>query len=74
MKASGLIAIAMNDDMRTPDAKTTLEDAAKAADIEAEIEVYPAQHGWCAIDSAAFDEEQADKAYARMVALFQNAL
>jgi carboxymethylenebutenolidase len=74
VKASGLIAIAMNDDERAPDTKTTLKGAAKAADVEAEIEVYPAQHGWCAIDSAAFDEEQANKAYERMLALFRKAL
>lgn len=70
MKAAGLIAIAKNDDERAPEVKTTLKDAAKAAGVEAEIEVYEAQHGWCAIDSAAFDEEQADKAWARMLELF----
>jgi carboxymethylenebutenolidase len=74
IKASALIAIAMNDDMRQPDAKTVLMDTAKSAGIDAEITVYPAQHGWCAIDSAAYDEEQANKAYDRMIAVFGKAL
>ena len=72
--ASALIAIAQNDDERAPDVKTELKEAAADAGVEAEIEVYPAQHGWCAIDSAAYDEEQADKAWTRMVAIFNDAL
>ena len=74
IKASALIAIAQNDDERTPDVKTELKEAAEEANVEAEIEVYPAQHGWCAIDSAAYDKEQADKAWNRMVAIFNEAL
>lgn len=74
IKASALIAIAMNDDERAPDVKDELKDAAADAGVQAEIEVYPAPHGWCAIDSAAYDEEQADKAWNRMLALFQKAL
>lgn len=74
IEASALIAIAKNDDERMPDVKTELKEAADAAGVEAEIEVYPAQHGWCAIDSAAYDEEQANKAWDRMVAIFNDAL
>jgi carboxymethylenebutenolidase len=74
IKASALIAIAKNDDERTPDVKTELAEAAEEAKVEAEIEVYPAQHGWCAIDSAAYDEVQANKAWDRMVAIFNEAL
>lgn len=72
--ASMLIAIAQNDDARAPDVKDVLKEAAGEADLDAEIEVYPAQHGWCAIDSDAYDEAQADRAYDRMVALFSKAL
>ncbi|HKU43214.1 MAG TPA: dienelactone hydrolase family protein [Polyangiales bacterium] len=74
MKASMLIAIAQNDDEREPNTKDVLKEAAAKAGLTAEIEVYPAQHGWCAIDSAAYDEAQAEKAYGRMVALFDRAL
>jgi len=71
IKAAALICIAQNDDEREPEAKTQLRKAADAAKIQAEIEVYPAQHGWCAIDSPVYDEAQAERAHARMLALFQ---
>jgi carboxymethylenebutenolidase len=74
VEASALIAIAQNDDERQPDAKTVLKTSAEEAGVEAEVEVYPAQHGWCAIDSAVYDEAQAEKAKARMLAIFGEAL
>lgn len=74
IKAAALIAIAQNDDERAPDVKDELREAADEAGVIAEIEVYPAQHGWCAIDSAAYDEEQANRAWVKMVALFSKAL
>jgi carboxymethylenebutenolidase len=74
MKASLLIAIARNDDERQPEAKTTLRQAADAAGRKAEIEVYPAQHGWCTIDAPVYDKVQAEKAWGRMLALYQAAL
>lgn len=73
-QAALLIAIAQNDDESKPEAKTVLKDTAKDADRAAEIEVYPAQHGWCAIDSAVYDEAQADKAYDRMLELYSQHL
>lgn len=69
-KAAYLIAIAQNDDERAPSEKTTLRAAADAAGRSAEIEVYPAQHGWCTVDAPAYDREQAEKAWGRMLALF----
>src|SRR5882672_4663313 len=44
MKASFLIAVAENDDGREPDTKNVLDQAFKAAKLNAEIEVYPAMH------------------------------
>lgn len=74
MKAAALICIAQNDDEREPEAKTKLRSAADAAKIEAEIEVYPAQHGWCTTDAPIYDETQAERAWARMLALFERHL
>ncbi len=74
MKAAALICIAQNDHDRQPDAKPTLEQAAKQANRPAEIEVYPAQHGWCTIDSPVYDEKQAERAWARMLATFERHL
>jgi carboxymethylenebutenolidase len=74
MKASFLIAIAENDDMRDPMSKTILKDAFAAAKLPAEIEVYPAAHGWCPPDTQVYNKEQAEKAWGRMLALFGKAL
>jgi carboxymethylenebutenolidase len=74
MNGSLLIAIARNDDEREPEAKTRLREAADAAQRPAEIEVYPAQHGWCTIDAPVYDKPQAEKAWGRMLALFKAAL
>jgi carboxymethylenebutenolidase len=70
-RAAYLFAIAQNDDARAPDDKTTLKAAAVAAGRPAEIEVYPAQHGWCTIDAPIYDEVQAEKAWGRMLVLFK---
>ena len=74
MKASFLIAVAENDDKREPDAKDVLKASFSAAKLNAEIEVYPAQHGWCPPDSAVYLEPQAEKALGRMLAIFGKAL
>ncbi|MGB3457458.1 MAG: dienelactone hydrolase family protein [Litorimonas sp.] len=75
IKADYLVAIADNDDERDPESKTILRDAFAASDNSAEIEVYEgAQHGWCPPDSAVYDEAAAEKAWARMLALFETAL
>lgn len=73
-KAAFLFAIAQNDDARAPDDKTRLRAAATAAGRPAEIEVYPAQHGWCTIDAPIYDQVQAEKAWGRMQALFAKYL
>ncbi len=74
MTADFLIAVAQNDDERDPEAKTTLANAFEANDLKAEIEVYPANHGWCPPDMEPYDEAQAEKAWSRLLALFETAL
>jgi carboxymethylenebutenolidase len=74
MKAQFLIAIAQDDDASAPQAKETLREAFAAADLQAEIEVYPADHGWCPPDMQPYDMEQAERAWSRMLALFERAL
>jgi carboxymethylenebutenolidase len=74
IKAAALICIAQNDDERQPDAKTTLQQAAEQAQVPAEVAVYPAQHGFCTIDSPVYDAEQAQRAWARMLATFERYL
>lgn len=74
MQAQFLVAIAENDDERDPDAKDVLKKSFKEADLTAEIEVYPAGHGWCPPDTRVYNEQQAEKAWKRMLALFSTAL
>jgi len=69
-KAAFLFAIAQNDDASAPGDKDALTAAAKAAGRPAEVEVYPAQHGWCTIDAPIYDNVQAEKAWGRMLALY----
>ncbi len=75
MKAKAvLIAVAQNDDQQDPTVKDKVRDAFAAANIPAEIEVYPAQHGWCPPDSQVFDQVQAGRAWARLLATFEKGL
>jgi carboxymethylenebutenolidase len=74
MKASFLIAIAQNDDAQQPTSKDILRESFDAAGLMAEIEVYPAQHGWCPPDSQVYDEAQAERAWERLLALYGSAL
>jgi carboxymethylenebutenolidase len=74
-KAQFLIAIAENDDMRSPTDKTALKDTFAKANLPAEIEVYAgAAHGWCPPDSGVYNEPQAEKAWSRLLALYGKAL
>ena len=69
-QASFLLAIGRNDDARAPGDKDALREAAAAAKRPAEIEVYPADHGWCVADAPAYDPTQAERAWTRLLALY----
>jgi len=74
-KAQFLIAVAANDDMRSPDEKNVLKDTFAKANLQAEVEVYTgAAHGWCPPDSGVYNEPQAEKAWTRLLALYSKAL
>ena len=70
-KASFLIAIAENDDKQQPTHKDILK---QTLGNRAEVEVYPAAHGWCPPDTTIYNEAQAEKAWARLLALYGKAL
>ena len=75
MKAHYLFAIAENDDERQPEAKNVLRDSFANAGLPAEIEVYEgAMHGWCPPDGRVYNEPQAERAWSRLLVLFENAL
>jgi len=74
-KAQFLIAIAENDDQRSPNDKTTMKETFAKANLPAEIEVYAGSaHGWCPPDSQVYNEPNAEKAWARLLALYSKAL
>jgi len=74
-KAQFLIAIAANDDMRSPKDKDVMKETFAKAHLPAEIEVYAGSaHGWCPPDSQVYSEPLAEKAWARLLALYGKAL
>lgn len=80
IKARMYFAIASSDDQRQPDAKDKLREAFAAAHVQAEIEVYPTQHGWCVPDMPAgangpiYDKPEAERAWGKLVELYKVAL
>lgn len=73
-KAQFLIAIASNDDARSPNDKTVLKETFAKANLPAEIEVYSGAHGWCPPDSRVYNEPDAEKAWKRLLDLYGKAL
>jgi carboxymethylenebutenolidase len=76
IKARLYFAIASDDDKREPEVKNILKEAFAAANVRAEIEVYPnALHGWCVPDSKAADNKaDAERAWGKLIALYKLAL
>ena len=82
MKARMYFGVAINDDERQPDAKDKLRAALAAAKVQGEVEVYPkALHGWCMTDMpvqagqpAIYNKDDAEKAWAKLLALYKAAL
>src|ERR1700758_1530076 len=73
-KAQFLVAIAQNDDMQAPTEKTVMKETFAKAGLQAEVEVYPAMHGWCPPDSGVYSEPNAEKAWSRLLDLYGKAL
>ena len=82
IKARMYFAIATNDDMQQPDAKTKLKEAFDAAKVPVDVEVFSqAQHGWCVPDMPAqangqpiYNQADADRAWGKLVAMYKAAL
>ncbi len=80
IKARMYIGIAQSDDVKQPDAKDKLREAFAAAKVQAEIEVYPTQHGWCVPDMPLrdgvpiYNKPEAERAWTKLVALYNSAL
>ncbi len=72
--ASLLIAVAQDDDAKAPADKTTFAESAKAAGVEAKVEVYAGDHGWMVSDSPAYNAAAATKGESDLKALYAAAL
>ncbi len=73
-KAHFLIAIASNDDARSPNDKNVLRETLAQAKLPAEIGVYGGAHGWCPPDSRVYNEPDAEKAWSRLLELYGKTL
>ena len=74
-KAEYLIAVADNDDKTDPTVKDKLKTAMDAAHRPSKIVVFAgANHGWCVKGSAVYNEPQAEKAWAELLALYGRTL
>ena len=80
MHARVYVGVAANDDQRQPDAKDQLREAFAAAKVPAEVEVYPARHGWCVADmpkeagAPIYSAPDAERAWGKLLALYRSAL
>ena len=72
--AAALIAIARDDDAKSPDEKSQIRAAAQAAGLTAEVDVYDGDHGWTVLDSPAYDEPEAERAWANLLELYAATL
>jgi carboxymethylenebutenolidase len=72
--AQFLIAVAASDDDKAPNDKVVLKETFAKANLPAEVEVYPAAHGWCPPDTTVYNQEQAEKAWGRLLVLYGKAL
>lgn len=74
-KAGFLVAIAENDHEKNPGEEQFLKDWFAELGLSAEVEVYAgAMHGWCPLDAAAYNHEQAERAWSRLLVLYGQRL
>ena len=73
-RATFLVLQAQNDDAREPQVKEELKAAFAKANRPATVEVYPANHGWCVPRGQAYDQVQAERAWAALLQLYRVAL
>jgi carboxymethylenebutenolidase len=70
-RAAYLVLIAKNDAEKMPDEKPALDAAFAKAKRQAEVEIYPANHGWSVAGSESYDEQQAERAWAELLPFYR---
>ena len=74
IKAKTIFAIAQNDAMQKPDLADKLKAAYADAGNACGAEVYKANHGWTMPDSAVYNKDEAERAWAQRLSLYKSAL
>ena len=74
IKAKSFFAIAQNDAMQKPDLADKLKAAYADAGNACGAEVYKANHGWTMPDSAVYNKDEAERAWAQRLSLYKAAL
>ena len=72
--AAFVVCQAQNDDAQQPTVKEDLKAAFAAAKKTATVDVYHADHGWCVKGGAAYNEEEAERAWTALGKLYQAKL
>ena len=72
--AAFLVCQAQNDDAQQPTVKDDLKAAFTAAGKTATVEVYQANHGWCVPGGVVYNQAEAERAWAKLVAFYKTAL
>ena len=73
-KAQFLVALGDNDDKQRPKEKDVLRETFKKAGLKVEVEVYMAAHGWCPPDTQVYNEQEAQRAWTRLLATYKEGL
>ena len=74
IKSRVYVAGAIEDQSFPDDMKKRLEEALTKANIDHEIETYPAKHGWVFRDTPAYDAAASERHWQTMLALFDATL
>lgn len=69
-----LIGEARDDAAQRADMVPQLQTAASAASAQVSVEVYDGDHGWTVLDSPAYAQSEADRAWANLLELYANRL
>ena len=74
-RGNGHEAVVVTADLRVVENIAALKETFAKANLPAEIEVYTGSaHGWCPPDSGVYNEQLAEKAWSRLLALYGKAL
>jgi len=75
IKAKYIFCVADNDDQKEPESKNVLREAFAKVGNPADVEVYKgANHGWCVPTSQVYNHEQAERAWAKLLALLKTSI